>query len=54
MTAEKNTLKVVEEKGLQWFDVKRNPGNRFPRSVLEWEQREYEGKIRRKMDVWMG
>jgi hypothetical protein len=34
----KNTLEVTEEKRLRWFGhVKRMPGNRLLRKVLEWE-----------------
>jgi hypothetical protein len=29
------------------------PGNRFPRRILEWNQREHERKIRRKITEWM-
>jgi hypothetical protein len=38
MEARKNILEVIEEKRLRWFGhVKRMPGNRLPRKVLEWE-----------------
>jgi hypothetical protein len=34
----KNILEVIEEKLLGWFGhVKRMPGNRLPRKILEWE-----------------
>jgi hypothetical protein len=33
-----NILEVTEEKRLRWFgNVKRMPGNRLPRKILEWE-----------------
>jgi hypothetical protein len=45
MEVGKNILKVTEEKQLRWFGhVKRMPGNRLPRKILEWEQ---EGAQRR-------
>jgi hypothetical protein len=38
MKVGKNILEVIEEKRLRWFGhVKRMPGNRLPRKVLEWE-----------------
>jgi hypothetical protein len=34
----KNILGITEEKPLRWFGhVKRMPGNRLPRKILEWE-----------------
>jgi hypothetical protein len=45
MEVEKNILEVIEEKRLRWFGhVKRMPGNRLPRKILEWEP---EGRRRR-------
>jgi hypothetical protein len=45
MEVGKNILEVAEEKRLRWFgNVKRMPGNRLPRKILEWEP---EGKRRR-------
>jgi hypothetical protein len=42
----KNILEVTEEKRLRWFGhVKRMPGNRLPRKILEWEPK---GKRRRE------
>jgi hypothetical protein len=36
----------MEEKWLRWFGrVKRTPGNRLPRKILEWEP---EGTLRRE------
>jgi hypothetical protein len=38
MEVVKNILEVIEEKRLRWFGhVKRMPGNRLPRKILEWE-----------------
>jgi hypothetical protein len=38
MEVGKNILEVIEEKRLRWFvHVKRMPGNRLPRKVLEWK-----------------
>jgi hypothetical protein len=38
MEVGKNILEVIEEKRLRWFGhVKRMPGNRLPRKILEWE-----------------
>jgi hypothetical protein len=38
MEVGKNTLELIEEKRLRWFGhVKRMPGNRLPRKILEWE-----------------
>jgi hypothetical protein len=38
MEVGKNILEVIEEKRLRWFgQVKRMPGNRLPRKILEWE-----------------
>jgi hypothetical protein len=38
MEVGKNILEVTEEKWLRWFgNVKRMPGNRLPRTILEWE-----------------
>jgi hypothetical protein len=37
MEVRKNILEVIEEKRLPWFGhVKRMPGNRLPRKILEW------------------
>jgi hypothetical protein len=48
-------LKKNDDSGLT---CDKHPGNRFQRRILEWNQREHERKIRRKitgrMDVWMG
>jgi hypothetical protein len=42
----KNILEVIEEKRLRWFGhVERIPGNRLPRTILEWEP---EGPRRRR------
>jgi hypothetical protein len=49
----KNILEVTEEKLLRWFEyVKRMPGNRLPRKILEWE---LEGTRRRgrSKDRWI-
>jgi hypothetical protein len=46
MEVRKNILEEVEEKRLRWFGhVKRMPGNRLPRKILEWEP---EGTRRRR------
>jgi hypothetical protein len=38
MEVGKKILEVIEEKWLRWFGhVKRMPGNRLPRNILEWE-----------------
>jgi hypothetical protein len=38
MEVRKNILEAIEEKRLRWFGhVKRLPGNRLPRKILEWE-----------------
>jgi hypothetical protein len=38
MEVAKNILEAIEEKLLRWFGhVKRMPGNRLPRKILEWE-----------------
>jgi hypothetical protein len=38
MDVRKDILEVIEEKRLRWFGhVKRLPGNRLPRKILEWE-----------------
>jgi hypothetical protein len=47
MEVGKNILEVIEEKRLRWFGhVKRMPGNRMPRKILEWEP---EGTRRREI-----
>jgi hypothetical protein len=39
MEVGKNILEVNEEKWLRWFGhVKRMPGNRLPRTILEWRE----------------
>jgi hypothetical protein len=46
MEVGKNILEVTEEKRLRWFGhLKRMPGNRLPRNILEWEA---EGTRRRE------
>jgi hypothetical protein len=55
MDVGKNILEVTEEKRLRWFGhVKRMPGNRLPRKILEWEPegRRRRGKTQREMDRW--
>jgi hypothetical protein len=38
MEVRENILEVIEEKRLRWFEhVKRMPGNRLPRKILERE-----------------
>jgi hypothetical protein len=38
MEVGKNILEVTEEKRLRWFGhIKRMPGNRLRRKILEWE-----------------
>jgi hypothetical protein len=50
MEAGRNILEVTEEKRLRWFGhVKRMPGNRVPRKILEWEP---EG-TRRPKERWI-
>jgi hypothetical protein len=46
MEVGKGILEVIEEKRLRWFGhVKRMPGNRLPRKILDWEP---EGTRRRE------
>jgi hypothetical protein len=53
MEVGKNILEVIEEKRLRWFGhVKRMPGNRLPRKILEWER---DGTLRkgRRKEKWI-
>jgi hypothetical protein len=51
MEVGKNILEITEEKRLPWFGyVKRMPGNRLPRKILELEA-EKKGKTQREMDT---
>jgi hypothetical protein len=55
MEVGKNILEVTEEKRLRWFGhVKRMPGNRLPRKVLEREPEvnAKKGKIQRETERW--
>jgi hypothetical protein len=55
MEVRKNILEVTEEKRLRWFGhVKRMPGNRLRRKILEWEPEgtRRRGRPKEKMDRW--
>jgi hypothetical protein len=50
----KNILEVIEEKRLQWFGhVKRMPGNRLPRKILNGNERESDERENAGRDGWM-
>jgi hypothetical protein len=49
MEVRKNILEVTEEERLRWFGhVKRMPGNRSPRKVLNWKPKGTRRKGRHK------